>query len=143
MTTLMTRDYVVSDKRTYTPLASGLGTYYASLIGSLCSDPTPGDAGILQKRAGRLSKLRVYVLTGGDPNRDDPSITLMKQEPSQVWAATALSKTITAGTFGLFENNTDSVTFAAGDSLCWRIQSNASANNVFGLRFIAVMVAAT
>lgn len=133
MPPLITRDYVVSLKRGY-----DAGTHYASIIGSLNSDPSIDDAAMLMKRDGKLSKLRVYITGGGNPAAT-ASVTLHKKPSGGSWSATSLSISNSGGSTGLFEDNTHEVTFAAGDLLCWEIVSTTGIVS-FALRFIAARV---
>jgi hypothetical protein len=138
MPTFITRDYVVSKKRSYGSLPPD-EYYYASIIGSLNSEPAQESAAMLQKHAGQLSKLRVQVVLSGDSG--NASITLCKQESGGNWEATALSVSISdQDPPGLYEDNTHTVTFGAEARLCWRIDSNTGGGGSFTIRSIAAQV---
>lgn len=136
MPTLITRDYAVSRKQGYST-----GTFYASIIGSLASQPAKDDAAMLQKRAGKLSKLRVYITFGGDPN-EQASVTLLKKPSGEDWETTDLSINNTSGSTGLFEDNNanHAVNFSSGDLLCWEIVATGTALYECGLRYIVARV---
>lgn len=136
MPTLITRDYAVSRKRSY-QLST---TYYASLIGSLHSDPARDDAAMLMKRDGKLSYLRAYMtLSGGNGTG---SVTLLqKLALTGTWTTPGLSVEIpSSGTDQLLVDDESEVEFSAGDKLCWEIVSNASFGQGMALRYIVVRV---
>jgi len=87
MSTLITRDYAVSSKRSW----ATTDTYYASLIGSLESNPARDDAAMKMVQAGKLSQLRVRVIASGATGQTS-SITLLKRDATSAnWQSTALT----------------------------------------------------
>ena len=137
MPTLNAPDYSVSSKRTY----ASSGTYYASLQGTLQTDPAREDAAIRQVRAGKLSDLRVAVIESG-PTGINSSVTLLRRS-AQGWQETNLSVTITGGPsydHQVFQDSipNDAVTFEIGDDLCWKIEANRDAIRWLSLRSICV-----
>lgn len=135
MPTFITRDYAVSQKRSY----GTASPYWASIIGSLNGTPARDDAAMLQKHPGQLSKLRVSVEKSG--NAGSATVTLWKKEPGEDWTDTDLAVTIPATQPGLYENISDVVTFSQGDLFCWEICSNTSGALPLSLRSIIVQVA--
>jgi len=134
MPTLITRDYVVSQKRSY----GTSSPYHASIIGSLNGDPDRDDAAMLMKHAGRLSKLRVQVAISGASG--NATVTLCKKESGGSWATTNLSVTIPNDVPGLYEDNDHSVDFSAEALLCWEIYSNTGTGDWFSIRSIAAQI---
>jgi len=137
MSTLITRDYAVSSKRSWSPS----GTYYVSIIGSLESNPARDDAAMKMVQAGKFSNLRVRVDSSGTLGQTS-SVTLLKRDATSAnWQATDLTVSwVGAGNNNhkTFENTDDEVEFSAGDLFCWEIV--AQATGLFSLRHVLVRV---
>ncbi|HZW09342.1 MAG TPA: hypothetical protein VFF69_05505 [Phycisphaerales bacterium] len=110
---------------------------YATIQGDLLTGADAADAYIEQSRAGTLSNLRVYVLAHG---RGPTTVTLEKtgdQPTSPLQISFDDDNTFPA----LFEDNSNTVSFDAGDKLRWLIDfDEAHPSDSTILSYISVKV---